>query len=100
MRTATICAALTALLATDSVRAQTAEPTTLTPACAGTMERGRGDIPVYADIIVNFTARTVVGPFQLFQLGPGTPPEIIGLNDVKIYFRGARRFGNPGRYLR
>ena len=93
MRTATICAALTALLATGSVRAQAVEPTTLQLRCDGTMERGKGDIPIHTGIIVDFTARKV---FTMFygELGQGAPPEITGLNDVKIYFSGTRRYGN------
>jgi hypothetical protein len=57
-------------------------------ACAGTWERGKGDIRTYTSIMVDFTARKVRGGgFQL-----GAPLEITGLDDVKIHFRGARRF--------
>jgi hypothetical protein len=89
MRTATICTALMAFLATGSVRAQAVEPTMLMLACTGTMERGRGNIPVHTGIIVDFRARNVFGPFEL---GPGAPPRITDLNDAKINFKAARKF--------
>jgi hypothetical protein len=91
MRTATICAALAAFLATGPARPQAVEPPTLTLACTGTMERGRGDIPVYTGIVVDFRSRTVFGPSAL---GPGAPPTITGLSDVKINFRATRKFEN------
>jgi hypothetical protein len=91
MRTATICSALTAFLAIGFVRAQAVEPTMLTLACTGTVERGRGDIPMYTSIIVDFRSRKVFGPSEL---GPGALPEITDLSDVKINFRATRKFEN------
>jgi hypothetical protein len=88
MRTATIRAALTAFLALGSVRAQAVEPTTLMLECTGTWERGKGDISLFTGIVVDLTAREVFGGgFQL-----GAPSEITGFDDVKIHFRGTRRF--------
>jgi hypothetical protein len=93
MRTATICAGLTAFLAVGSVRAQAVEPTTLVLACTGTWERGRGDIPTVTSITVDFTGWKVRGGgFQL-----GAPLEITSLDDVKIHFRGARGFEGDWR---
>jgi hypothetical protein len=91
VRTAIIFAALTAFLATGSLRAQPVEPLWLK--CSGTWERGKGDMSFGTTIFVNFTKRTVMLPGFEFSAGGGRPSEITGLNDVKIHFSGTRTFG-------
>lgn len=92
VRTATIFAALTAFLATGSLRAQSVDPLWLK--CSGTWERGKGDMSFSTTIFVNFTKRTVMGPGFEFTSGGGRLGEITGLNDTKIHFSGTRTFAS------
>ena len=72
-----------------SITAQAAEPATLTLACKGTvtdMTPNAKPEPLSMGLIVNFTARTILG---LAGPGSGTPVDIMFMDDVTVNFVGS-----------
>jgi hypothetical protein len=83
-------AAIAALLVVGGMTAQAAEPATLTLACKGTVtDLGTPNAkpePLSIGLIVNFTARTILG---LAGPGSGTPVSIMFMDDVTVNFVGS-----------
>jgi hypothetical protein len=89
LRTCSRVIALTAMVAGLSMTAQAAEPATLTLACKGTvtdMTPNAKPEPLSMGLIVNLTARTILG-----SAGPGsgTPVDILFMDDVTVTFFGS-----------